>query len=229
MRKLFMIVLCTALAFVTVNAFGQKPTKPSKQVKPTTATLSQKPTAKPSGTTATEKCWEITDKNNNVIEYRWDTEANVNQWINEMRTQHNEIYSYTSCNHKTMDACDANNEKCQPKKCWKITGTKSGQGYEQYLWSTETVARRKTASLRSNGYLQVKYEETPANDEKSCHAPTTNTNPNEATCWKITIGNTVTYLWGYEQDVQATVNDARNSGQTASYELTPNKTKDSCY
>lgn len=86
-----MIVLCTALAFVTVNAFGQKPTKPSKQVKPTTATLSQKPTAKPSGTTATEKCWEITDKNNNVIEYRWDTEANVNQWINEMRTQHNEI------------------------------------------------------------------------------------------------------------------------------------------
>ena len=221
-----MIVLCAVLAFVTINAFGQKPTKLTKQVKPTTATISQNTAAKPLGTT--EKCWKITGQNGD-IEFRWDTETNVNQWINEMRTQHNEVYSYTSCNHKTVEACDANNEKCQPKKCWKITGTKSGQSYEQYLWSTETVARRKAASLRSNGYQNAKYLETPANDEKSCHAPANDTNPNEPACWKITIGNSVTYLWGYERDAQNTVNAARSSGQTASYELSPNKTKDSCY
>ena len=225
MRNLFMIVLCATLALVTVNAFGQKPAKQTKQVKPAKGTISQNTAVKPSGTT--EKCWKITGQNGD-IEFRWDTETNVTRWINEMRTQHNETYTYTSCNHKTVEACDANNEKCQPKKCWKITGTKNGQGYEQYLWSTETVARRKAASLQSNGYQQAKYIETPANDEKSCHAPATNTNPNEPACWKITIGSTVTYLWGYERDAQNTVNAARNSGQTASYELSPNKTKDSC-
>lgn len=176
-------------------------------------------------------CWKITGENGD-LEFRWDTEANVRQWINEMQSQHNETYTYKSCNHKTVDECDANNEKSQPKKCWKITATKNGQSYEQYLWSTETVARRKVSNLQADGYLQAKYVETPANDEKSCHAPetetNTNTNPNQYACWKITIGITVTYLWSREIEAQNIVNNARNSGQTASYELSPDKTKDNC-
>jgi len=215
------------MAFVLVSciAYAQKPAKQTISGSNRVNNIGRE-----SATIITQPaCWKITGENGD-IEFRWDTETNVRQWINEMQSQHNEIYTYKSCNHQTVEACDANNEKSQPKKCWKITGTKNGQGYEQYLWSTETVARRKTASLQSDGYQQAKYVETPANEEKSCHAPenTTNVNPNEPNCWKIKIGGNITYMWGYERDAQATVNAAINSGHTASYELSPNETKDSC-
>lgn len=220
MKKLLSISFFMIFAFGTCCVYAQKPVKPTKQINQVQNTI--KPMNK-----KTPSCWEITGENGD-IEYRWDTEANVQQWINEMRTQHNEIYEYTATTIKNENSCDAQNEKHNPKKCWKITGTKNGQNLEQYLWSTETVARRKVASLQRDGYQQAKYIETPANDEKSCNA-SASTSSNEPACWKITIGNTVTYLWGYEADAQATVNTARNSGQTASYELSPNKTKDSCY
>lgn len=208
------------MALLTGNAFGQ--IKERVAVKPN-ATVKQNKPKKPK---ATPSCWKIMSKNGDT-EYRWDTEANVRQWINEMRTQHNEIYEYTASVNSDVNSCDANNEKYQPKKCWKITGTKNGQTLEQYMWSTENVARRKAASLKTDGYQQTNYVEAPADDEKSCHAPANNTS-NEPSCWKIRIGNNITYMWGYEADAQATVNAARNSGQSASYELSPNKTKDSC-
>ena len=168
MRKLFMIVLCATLAFVTVNAFGQKPKRPLQTTNSTataTATMSQSSLDKP--VSNTPACWMITGKNGD-IEYRWDTEANVKQWINEMRTQHNEIYEYTTSTAKDVDACDAKNEKQNPKKCWRITASINKQGYEEDIWSTETVARRKVASLQSNGYQQAKYAEVSANNEKDC-------------------------------------------------------------
>ena len=227
MRNLLTIVLCTALVFTTFNTFGQ--IKQGKNVKQN-ANVQQNATASSTqfniNTNTKPACWKITGRNGDT-EYRWDTEANVKQWINEMRTQHNEIYEYTATTYKDEYTCDAHNEKYNDKKCWKITATKNGQTLEQYLWSTETVARRKVASLQSDGYQQAKYIETPANDEKSCNA-TSNTSSNEPACWKITIDGNVTYQWGYEQDARSTVNAARNSGQTASYELSPNKTKDSC-
>ncbi len=223
MRRLFTVILCVAFTFFAISVSGQvKQTKPVKQ----SATLSQQSSLSSKQNTSKPACWTITGKNGDV-EYRWDTEANVKQWINEMRTNHNEIYEYTATTYKDDNTCDAHNEKYNSKKCWKITATKNGQSVEQYLWSTETVARRKVVSLREDGYQNGRYVETSANDEKSCCA-TTNTNTNEAACWKITIGKNVTYLWGYEQDAQATVNAARNSGQTASYTVSPNKTKDSC-
>lgn len=223
MRNLLSISLLMIFTFAACCTFAQNTTKQNQSSKQNNRVQSiSSATAKPK-----PSCWEITGENGD-LEFRWDTEENVRQWINEMQSQHNETYTYKSCNHRTVEACDANNEKSQPKKCWKITGTKNGQGYEQYLWSTETVARRKVANLQIDGYQQARYVETPANDEKSCHAPAANTNPNEPSCWKIVIGNTVTYLWGYEVDAQSTVNAAINSGQTASYELSPNKTKDSC-
>ncbi len=219
MKKLLAIVLCFTLVAMAGSAFGQK--KPSKKPLQISSTAQNKPNS----SNKTEACWEITGQNG-YKEYRWDTKANVMQWIEEMRSQHNEVYQYAACYHASVDACDAANEKINPKKCWKITGTKSGQTIEQYLWVTETVARRKAAAMKKEGYQNTQYVLTPANDEKSCVPPANNSN--EPTCWKITIGNTVSYLWGYEQDAQATVNAARNSGQTASYELTPNRTKDSC-
>lgn len=220
MRKLFIIVLCATLAFVSLNTFGQKPVKPSQQVKQTTETVSQKPTTKP--TEITEKCWVISNENNDVVEYRWDIETNVRQWVNEMRIQHNETYTYTSCNHKTVAACDANNEKCQPKKCWKITATQNGQSTELYLWSTETVARRKVASYLSNGYQNAIYVETPANDEKSC-----NDIESQYACWGVTIDNVLTFYWALESEVQNIVNEARNSGKSATYERS-SMTREAC-
>ena len=226
MKNLFAIVLCAAFALVAVNAFGQKPKKVSQQARASVSQQNAGHVNITNNTTANSKpaCWEITG-NNGDIEYRWDTEAKVKQWINEMQTQHNETYTYTTCNHQTEAACDANNEKVNPKKCWKITGTKNGQSLEQYLWSTETVARRKVDAMRDTGYQQAKYVATPASDEKSCNATPSSNDP---ACWKITINGAVSYQWGYEQDAQTTVNAARNSGQTASYELSPNKTKDNC-
>ncbi len=220
MKNVFSLALCMALAFVAFNAFGQKPNKPVTGTSTTVAqqssnSLNIKPENKKPA------CWMITGKNGD-IEYRWDTEANVRQWINEMRTQHNEIYEYTASTAKDINACDAKNEKQNPKKCWKITATKNGQGLEQYLWSTETVARRKVASLQDNGYQRAKYEETSASDENSCGAVET-----EPSCWEITIGNAVSFYWGFEADVQAIVNEARNSGQSATYKKT-NQSKDSC-
>lgn len=223
MKKILTFALCMALLVVAGTAFGQ--VKTSKKQK-TATSIGKTPITKPVDNKK-EICWEITG-NNGDKEFRWDTEANVQQWINEMRAQHNEGYTYKPCGHSSVEACDANNEKVNPKKCWKITGTKNGQTTEMYLWSTETVARRKAATMRSAGYQNAKYVQTPVNDEKSCVAPANNTSPNDPACWKITIGNTVSYQWGYERDAQATVNAARNSGQTASYELSPNKTKDSC-
>ena len=222
MKKLLAITLCIVLVAMSGNVFGQvRPGK--KTMKESTSQL--KTPAVNLLVDNSEACWEITGQNG-YREYRWDTKANVMQWVNEMRNQNNVVYEYSACNHSSVEACDAANEKINPKKCWKITGTKSGQTVEQYLWATETVARRKATALKNEGYQNAKYEQTPANDEKSCVQPANNSN--EPACWKITIGNTVSYLWGYEQDAQTTVNAARNSGQTASYELTPNRTKDSC-
>jgi len=219
MKNSLTIMLCFMLVFMAGNLFGQL--RPNKK-----PTVTSKPTA--SSTTANKKevCWEITG-NNGDIEFRWDTEAKVQQWINEMRTQHNEIYTYKQCGNRTVESCDANNEKVNPKKCWKITGSKGGQTVVQYLWATETVVRRKVDAMRNEGYQSANYVQTPANDEKSCEPPANN--PNEPACWQITIGNTISYLWGYEQDARATVNEALNSGQSASYELSPNKTKDTCH
>lgn len=211
-----MIALCAVFAFATIDALGQKPKKPLQQTNQTSVTASQFQSVKPVGTTPA--CWMITGKNGD-IEYRWDTEANVRQWINEMRTQHNEIYEYTTSTAKDVDACDAKNEKQNPKKCWRITASKNGQGFEQYLWSTETVARRKATLLQGDGYQQVKYVETSDNDEKSCNA-SDNTNSDERACWEVTIGNTVSYIWDVESQAQTMVNEARNSGQTASYTRT---------
>jgi hypothetical protein len=210
MRKLFAIVLCTTFVFATLNVFGQKPKKPIQTTNSTsTAARVQSSLDKPASTTPA--CWMITGKNGD-IEYRWDTEANVRQWINEMRTQHNEIYEYTTSTAKDVDACDAKNEKQNPKKCWKITAKKNSENLEQYLWSTETVARRKVSLLRSEGYQDAKYVETQANDENSC------ANGNEEpACWEVTIGNTVSYIWDVESTARNMVNSARNSGQTASY------------
>ena len=216
MRTYFLIVLCVVFSIATLNVFGQKPNKPLQQVTPT---MSQTASVKPA--VVTSSCWTITGENGD-IEYRWDTEINVKKWINEMRNKHNERYTYTLCNHPTVEACDANNEKVQPKKCWKITAIKNGQGIEQYLWSTETVARRKVYALQGDGYKQAKYVETPSNDEKSCGMVET-----EPSCWEITIENTVTFYWGFESDVQAIVNEARGSGNTATYMKT-DKSKDSC-
>ena len=221
MKKFLTITLCLALVAMAGNVFGQirpgkKPIKASNQIKTPAVNLP---------VDNNEACWEITGQNG-YKEYRWDTKANVQQWIGEMRSQNNEVYEYAACYHATVEACDASNEKINPKKCWKITGTKSGQTVEQYLWATETVARRKADALRRDGYQNAKFVLTSANDEKSCVPPANNSN--EPACWKITIGNTVSYLWGYEQDAQTTVNAARNAGQTASYELSPNKTKDNC-
>ncbi|MBR5984050.1 MAG: hypothetical protein IK025_10090 [Bacteroidales bacterium] len=222
MKKIITITLCLALVAMAGSAFGQiRPTKKPKdvnnnQLNRVSANITE---------SNKEVCWEISG-NNGDMEYRWDTEANVQRWVNEMRTQHNEVYTYKPCDNPTVESCDANNEKVNPKKCWKITGTKGGQSVEQYLWATETVARRKVTNLRNDGYQDAKYIQTPANDEKSCTPPANN--PNEPACWKITIGNVVSYFWGYENDAQTTVNTARNSGQAASYELSPNKTKDSC-
>ena len=227
MRNILRISFLVIFTFAACCVYAQRPVKPSKQLNEVPQTIGRPLNVSFNQPNQTAQCWEITGQNGD-LEFRWDIEANVSQWVNEMQAQHNEAYTYKACNHQSVESCDANNEKVQPKKCWKITATKNGQGYEQYLWSTETVARRKASNLQSEGYQQAKYEETPANDEKSCHAPATNTNPNEPTCWKIVIGNAVTYLWGYEVDAQATVNAAINSGQTASYELSPNKTKDSC-
>ena len=223
MKKIITITLCLALVAMASNVFGQvRPSKKPKEANNTTH-LNRVPTASLSDGKK-EVCWEITG-NNGDMEYRWDTEANVQQWINEMRSQLNEVYTYKPCGNPTVESCDANNEKVNPKKCWKITGTKGNQTVEQYLWATETVARRKVTLLRNDGYQDAKYIQTPANDEKSCLPAN---DPNEPACWKITIGNAVSYMWGYESDAQRTVNEARNSGQTASYELSPNKTKDSC-
>ena len=218
MKRILTIALCIMLSVIAVSAFGQKQVKKPKQVN-SVSQISQSQFVKPSSSnnnSNVEACWKITGKNGD-IEFRWDTEAKVTQWINEMQSQHNEIYSYERCNHQTIEACDANNEKVQPKKCWTITGTKNGQSTEMYLWSTETVARRKVASLQGQGYQNAKYVETPANDEKSCNAASSSSS-NEPACWMIKIGNTVTYLWGYESEAQTMVNNARNSGQTASYE-----------
>jgi len=217
MKNLFVIVLCAAFALVATNAFGQKPKKVSQRAR---VAVSQQ-NAVLSNAMNKPACWEITG-NNGDVEYRWDTEAKVKQWINEMQTQHNETYTYKVCTNPTEESCDANNEKVQPKKCWKITGTKNGQSIEQYLWSTETVARRKVDAMRDTGYQQAKYVATPASDEKSCNATPSSNDP---ACWKITINGAVSYQWGYEQDAQTTVNAARNSGQTASYELSPRKEK----
>lgn len=224
MKKLLSISLFLAFTFAACIAYAQKPAKQAKQI-------NQKPLQMQADSRLIEDkkslCWEITGPNG-YREYRWDNKANVQQWVAEMRSQHNETYEYTTCNHSTIEACDASNEKINPKKCWKITGVKGGQTTEQYVWATETVARRKATALKAEGYQQTKYEMAAINDEKSCHASATNTNPNEPACWKIKIGNNITYMWGYERDAQATVNAAINSGQTASYELSPNKTKDSC-
>ena len=217
MKKLLATTLSVILTLVAITAFGQ--TKPKKPVNQHTQVSQPVKPAKPLN--ISPACWMITGKNGD-IEYRWDTEANVIQWINEMRTQHNEIYEYTRSTAKDVDACDAKNEKQNPKKCWKITAKINGQGYEQHLWSTETVARRKVASLQSNGYQQANYIETPANDEKSC-APT----ETEPSCWELTIGNSVSFYWGFESEVQAMINEAINSGQTATYKKT-NLSKDSC-
>lgn len=227
MRNVLSISFFMIFTLAACCVFAQRPVKPVLQIKETPQTVSKPLGFNLGQTNQSALCWEITGQNGD-IEFRWDTESNVRQWVNEMQSQHNEVYTYKACNHQSMEACDANNEKVQPKKCWKITATKSGQGYEQYLWSTETVARRKVSNLQNDGYQQAKYCLTPANDEKSCHAPAANFNPNEPNCWRIVIGDTVTYIWGYETDAQTTVNAAINSGQTASYELTPNKTKDSC-
>ncbi len=225
MKNFLTIMLCLALVAMAGNVFGQL--KPGKKPLQTNSVSQIKSPANVQtiNTNNKEACWEITG-NNGDIEFRWDTEANVQQWINEMQSQHNEVYTYKPCGNPTVESCDANNEKVNPKHCWKITAVKGNQSIEQYLWATETVARRKVASLRGAGYQNANYVRTPANDEKSCEPPANNSN--EPNCWKITIGNDVSYLWGYEQDAQATVNAARNSGQTASYELSPNKTKDSC-
>gem|GEM_PF-6654969 len=205
--------------------------------KPRTQTLQNNSNRRTNTTSATNlnltntkpSCWEIRNKESGDREYRWDTEANVIRWIDGMRTQHNETYQYSASVNTDVNSCDACNEKFQPKKCWKITATKNGQGLEQYMWATENVARRKITNLQADGYQQAKYVETPANDEKSCQAPPANTTTNEIACWKITIGITVTYRWCYERDAQSIVNNAINSGQSASYELSPNKTKDNCY
>jgi len=216
-----MIALCAFFAFATLNAFGQKPKKPIRQANTTTTTATTQQNGNIKPTNNTPACWMITGKNGD-IEYRWDTEANVQQWINEMRTQHNEIYEYTTSTAKDVDACDAKNEKQNSKKCWKITASKNGQGIEQYLWSTETVARRKAASLQNDGYQNVIYTETPANEEKSCMA-----SEEEPTCWEITINNAISYHWGFESEAANIVNNARNSGKTASYRKTT-YSKDSC-
>ncbi len=220
MNKVFSIALCMALAFVAFNTFGQKPKKPLQQAQKAPVTGSSQISV---NTTQSSKpaCWMITGKNGD-IEYRWDTEANVIQWINEMRTQHNEIYEYTTSTAKDINACDAKNEKQNPKKCWKIVASKNGQGVEQYLWSTETVARRKVASLQNEGYQQATYFEIHVNDEDSCGKVDT-----QYLCWEITIGNVVTFYWGLEADVQAIVAEARLSGQSATYMKT-DKSKDSC-
>ncbi|MBO7481371.1 MAG: hypothetical protein J6T63_04580 [Bacteroidales bacterium] len=223
MKKFLTIMLCMALVAMAGNVFGQ--IKPSKKPRQVSTNYQVKPSANNVVVDNKEACWEITGANG-YKEYRWDKKANVQQWIQERRNQYNEIYEYAVCEHQTVEVCDASNEKINPKKCWKITGTKSGQTVEQYLWATETVARRKAMSLRNDGYQNAKYEQTPLNDEKSCVAPANNSN--DPACWKITIDNAVSYYWGFEQDAQATVNAARNAGQTASYELSPNKTKDTC-
>lgn len=224
MKKLLSISFFMIFVFGTCCVFAQKPTKPTKQVTQVQNTV--KPSNLHVGQTSnTPACWTITGKNGDV-EYRWDTEANVIRWINEMRTQHNEIYAYTRSTANDVNACDAKNEKLNPKKCWKITASKNGQGIEQYLWATETVARRKVESLKGEGYQQAIYVETPANDEKSCNA-SSSTSSSEPGCWKIKIGNTISYYWGYQQDAQEMVNSAINSGQSASLEPS-DLTKDSC-
>ena len=225
MKRTIAILLGLALVSLTYNAFGQIK-KPVRQKQDVQQTVSQQNAVSIKPASQKTACWKITG-NNGDVEYRWDTESNVVQWIAEMRTQHNEIYEYTASTLNDEGSCDQQNEKLNPKKCWKVTAHQNGQLIEQYLWSTETVARRKVTLLQSNGYQQAKYEETPANDEQSCNG-SANVNSNEAACWKITIGSNVTYYWGFESDAQATVNAARNSGQTASYQLSPNKTKDSC-
>ena len=225
MKRTIAILLGLVLVSLTYNAFGQIK-KPAKQKQNVQQTVSQQNSVTANPVNLKPSCWKITGRNGDV-EYRWDTEANLKQWIAEMRTQHNEIYEYTASTLKDEGSCDEQNEKLNPKKCWKITARQNGQLIEQCLWSTETVARRKVTLLQSSGYQQAMYVETPANDEKSC-AASSNTNSNEPSCWKITIGSNVTYYWGFESDAQATVNAARNSGQTASYQLSPNKTKDSC-
>lgn len=223
MKKILTIMLCFALVAMAGNAFGQ--IRPGKKPMQATSSAQIKTPAVHIPANNKELCWEITG-NNGDKEFRWDTEANVQQWINEMLAQHNEVYTYSACGNPTVESCDANNEKVNPKKCWKVSGTKNGQTVEQYMWVTETVARRKAIAMKNEGYQNAQYVQTPVNDEKSCVPPANNSN--EPNCWKITIGSTISYFWGYERDAQATVNAALSSGQTASYELTPNRTKDSC-
>ena len=225
MKNFLTIMLCLALVAMAGNVFGQL--KPGKKPLQTNSVSQIKSPANVQtiNTNNKEACWEIIGPNG-YREYYWDTEAGVQQWINEKKSKDNAVYEYALCDHMTIEACDASNEKINPKKCWKITATKNGQTIEQYLWVTEIVARRKALAMKKEGYQNANYVQTPANDEKSCLQSANNSNgPN---CWKITIGEDVSYLWGYEQDAQATVNAARNSGKTASYELTPNRTKDSC-
>ena len=222
MRNVLSISFFMIFTLAACCIYAQTPSKQAQRTQQTSET-----TKKPV-TNNKYACWKIEKTDYSYTEYRWDTEDNVRQWVNEKNAQGNETYQFTSSVNYDVNTCDASNEKFQPKKCWKITGSKNGQGLEMCMWSTENVARRKIAELQTQGYQQAKYVETPAGDEKSCLASQTNTNPREAACWKITVGNTVTHIWGYETEAQTIVTNAQNSGQTASYELSPNETKDSC-
>ena len=85
MKKLLAITLCIVLVAMSGNVFGQvRPGK--KTMKESTSQL--KTPAVNLLVDNSEACWEITGQNG-YREYRWDTKANVMQWVNEMRNQNN--------------------------------------------------------------------------------------------------------------------------------------------